>query len=71
MQAWEKGGVLHRDISVGNILIDVRSPPDHPAGILNDWDMAKWREDLLSRDGASQPGVSVCKWDAFITSIRY
>ena len=40
-------------------MIDVRSTPDEPIGFLNDWDMAEWERDLLSGDGASQPGVSV------------
>ena len=32
----EKAGVLHRDISVGNILID----PSTRCGLLIDWDLA-------------------------------
>jgi hypothetical protein len=55
--AWEKARILHRDISVGNIMIDVRSTTMRPLGFLNDWDMAKWERDL--GEGASQPGVSV------------
>nr|VWP01996.1 Uncharacterized protein [Ganoderma boninense] len=40
--AWEKAGILHRDISVGNILI-------HPVtrrGILIDWDLSRLRSGL-------------------------
>ncbi|KAJ3485949.1 hypothetical protein NLI96_g4578 [Meripilus lineatus] len=39
--AWEKAGVLHRDISPGNILIT-----ENGRGILNDWDMCKYKEDV-------------------------
>ena len=60
--AWEKARVLHRDVSRGNIMIDVRSTWDEPLGFLNDWDMAKWKKDLLG-GGASQPGVSVSDSD--------
>jgi hypothetical protein len=59
-QAWEKGEVLHRDISVGNILINVEGDEDDPQGFLNDWDLAKTLEALLACDGPSQPvGISV------------
>ncbi|KAF9809234.1 hypothetical protein IEO21_07463 [Rhodonia placenta] len=47
--AWEKAYVLHRDISVGNVLledyIDEKGKPQ-VRGILNDWDMAKLRIEL-------------------------
>ena len=36
--AWEKAGVLHRDISSGNILIT-----EDGRGLLNDWDMCKYK----------------------------
>ncbi|EED83670.1 predicted protein [Postia placenta Mad-698-R] len=47
--AWEKADVLHRDISVGNILLeDYIDEEGNPQvrGILNDWDMAKLRIEL-------------------------
>ncbi|OSX56276.1 hypothetical protein POSPLADRAFT_1062765 [Postia placenta MAD-698-R-SB12] len=47
--AWEKADVLHRDISVGNILLeDYIDEEGNPQvrGILNDWDMAKLRAEL-------------------------
>lgn len=62
--AWENAKVLHRDISAGNILIyyDEDDDPDSgeevmPRGILNDWDLCKYKEDLNS--GATQRGRSV------------
>ncbi|KIP01929.1 hypothetical protein PHLGIDRAFT_122921 [Phlebiopsis gigantea 11061_1 CR5-6] len=45
-EAWEDAGVLHRDISPGNIMIDVNSPANSLQGFLNDWDMCKYKEDL-------------------------
>ncbi|RDB28827.1 hypothetical protein Hypma_014861 [Hypsizygus marmoreus] len=42
MQAYEKCGIIHRDISAGNIMLD-----DNNRGILNDWDLAKHEEDIL------------------------
>lgn len=51
--AWNKAGVLHRDLSWNNILIDIRTE----LPFLNDWDLAKWKEDL--EKGATLPGRSV------------
>lgn len=44
--AWELAEILHRDISAGNIMIDVESPENKPRGFLNDWDLCKYAEDL-------------------------
>ena len=44
--AWVIARILHRDVSVGNIMIDVESPEDEPLGFLNDWDLCKFAEDL-------------------------
>ena len=54
--------MLHRDISVGNIMIDVEPGPDGLArSFLNDWDLAKWEEAFNLNYGPSQPmGISVC-----------
>ena len=60
-QAWELAGVLHRDVSIGNIMINVE-PNDSGAtqGFLNDWDLCKWEEDIRYGYGPSQPtGISV------------
>lgn len=44
--AWEKAGILHRDVSVANIMIDVDSPSGKSFGFLNDWDHCKYKADL-------------------------
>ena len=43
-EAWKKAQVLHRDISLSNILIDIETGE----GILNDWDLAKYKKHLES-----------------------
>ncbi|RDX40250.1 hypothetical protein OH76DRAFT_375968 [Lentinus brumalis] len=43
--AWEKCGILHRDISVGNILLYYVDGPRR-IGLLADWDLAKTKEQL-------------------------
>ena len=56
--AWEKAGVLHRDLSWSNILINIRATVRGTfEAFLNDWDLAKWSEDLQHE--ATQPGRSV------------
>ena len=40
-EAYETAGILHRDISAGNIMIDFNG-----RGLLNDWDHAGSRQDL-------------------------
>ncbi|KAI0701148.1 hypothetical protein C8T65DRAFT_811512 [Cerioporus squamosus] len=47
--AWTKVKVLHRDISVGNILID----PVTRSGILIDWDLCRFQWELAS--GPTEP----------------
>ncbi|KAH8096887.1 hypothetical protein BXZ70DRAFT_1009557 [Cristinia sonorae] len=48
--AWENGDVLHRDVSVNNILIHDTIDPETEqpcfVGLLNDWDMGKTRKEL-------------------------
>ncbi|CCM06472.1 uncharacterized protein FIBRA_08739 [Fibroporia radiculosa] len=47
--AWVDAQILHRDVSVGNILIDVEAMVggnEMAIGILSDWDMCKYKEDL-------------------------
>lgn len=54
--AWEKAGVLHHDVSPGNILINIYNGE----AFMNDWDLAKYREDLENGVEAAEPaGVSV------------
>ena len=42
MAAYEEAGILHRDISVGNILID----PKTRCGFLIDWDLSRLVSEL-------------------------
>ncbi|EKM56598.1 uncharacterized protein PHACADRAFT_194191 [Phanerochaete carnosa HHB-10118-sp] len=54
-RAWENANILHRDVSVGNIMIDSETGE----GFLNDWDLCKYREDMAVNRAASEPsGVS-------------
>ncbi|GJE93365.1 hypothetical protein PsYK624_095240 [Phanerochaete sordida] len=54
-QAWTLAGVLHRDVSVGNIMIDAETGE----GFLNDWDLAKFKKDMDNLVPASEPaGIS-------------
>ncbi|PIL24567.1 hypothetical protein GSI_12451 [Ganoderma sinense ZZ0214-1] len=47
--AWDLAGILHRDVSVGNILID----PVTREGFLIDWDLSRLRSEL--DDGPVEP----------------
>ncbi|KAH8100064.1 hypothetical protein BXZ70DRAFT_1065138 [Cristinia sonorae] len=53
--AWRKGKVLHRDVSDGNIVIyvDYEHPHKRPRGLLIDWDLCKFEEEL-SRDSTQK-----------------
>lgn len=48
--AWKFAGVMHRDISVGNILMLPDANPEAVGvsvrEILNDWDLCKYKEEL-------------------------
>lgn len=50
---------MHRDISPGNILIDIEceDPLAAPSGFLNDWDLCRYKQDLKME--ATQHGRSV------------
>ncbi|KAJ3477491.1 hypothetical protein NLI96_g10424 [Meripilus lineatus] len=56
-QAWEKAGVLHRDISCGNILIT--GSDAQCRGILIDWDMRKHND---KEGGLSGPAFRSGTW---------
>ncbi|KAH9903247.1 hypothetical protein C8Q73DRAFT_673873 [Cubamyces lactineus] len=48
--AWEEYGILHRDVSVGNILIyepEDSSLEPTAIGLLSDWDLAKTKDQIL------------------------
>ncbi|GJE86559.1 hypothetical protein PsYK624_026390 [Phanerochaete sordida] len=67
-QAWEKAEVLHRDVSAGNIMIDVHTGK----GFLNDWDLAKYKEDLGSGAPASEAGGISGTWPFLsATALQY
>ena len=56
MNAWERAGVLHHDISPGNIMIVIESGES----FLNDYDLAKLKGDILNGVNTAEPvGVSV------------
>ena len=64
--AWVKANVLHRDVSVNNIIIvEVRSVNTsgeeevRRIAVLCDWDLCKYKEELFTQAAPSQPGVSV------------
>ena len=51
-EAYESAGILHRDISAGNILITDDGP-----GLLIDWDISKRVDDLDKGARQSEPSV--------------
>ncbi|TBU54133.1 hypothetical protein BD310DRAFT_828649 [Dichomitus squalens] len=56
--AWEKAGVLHRDVSYNNILIYVTKNDegkDIHVGLLVDWDLSKYKEYMVPGFGPRQP----------------
>ncbi|KAH8100038.1 hypothetical protein BXZ70DRAFT_973311, partial [Cristinia sonorae] len=54
--AWTKAGILHRDISEGNIVLFVNPITGVVEGLLIDWDLCKYRSKL--RDGPTQKSRS-------------
>ncbi|GJE97884.1 hypothetical protein PsYK624_141060 [Phanerochaete sordida] len=52
-EAWTKAGVLHRDISLENMLIDVESPRKSLRSLLPNWDLCRYKEDF--EDGSITP----------------
>ena len=57
--AWELAGIMHRDVSIGNIMIDVEAASRGKwYGYLTDWDLCKYKEDM-DKQVRSLPGRSV------------
>ena len=57
-----RAGVLHRDISVGNILIvDYPDDPDTFAGFLHDFDYSSMSRDVPDESCSSVTGVSLAE----------
>ena len=54
-EAWTKANILHRDVSMGNILIDV----DSKEAFLNDWDHCEFASELGESASSGQHGRSV------------
>ncbi|EKM52418.1 uncharacterized protein PHACADRAFT_198473 [Phanerochaete carnosa HHB-10118-sp] len=52
-EAWEKAEILHRDVSVGNIMIGI----ERGTAFLNDWDLCKYKEDL-TKPASDLAGIS-------------
>ncbi|GJE93764.1 hypothetical protein PsYK624_099250 [Phanerochaete sordida] len=66
--AWEDAQVLHHDVSPGNILID----DETGKAFLNDWDLAKYAEDLYSGAAAVEPAGLSGTWPfKSALSLRY
>ncbi|TFY58750.1 hypothetical protein EVG20_g8035 [Dentipellis fragilis] len=47
-EAWEDAEILHRDVSAGNIMIDVQTG----RGFLTDWDLCKFKDEFGQPDRA-------------------
>ncbi|KAA1473554.1 hypothetical protein DENSPDRAFT_931064 [Dentipellis sp. KUC8613] len=58
--AWCKAAVLHRDISVNNILIleEGKGSNVRRRGILNDWDVCKYREEMDESTTPRRPNLT-------------
>ncbi|KAH8100113.1 hypothetical protein BXZ70DRAFT_206800 [Cristinia sonorae] len=57
--AWVDAGVLHRDISDGNIVIYINydDPTPTTTGLLIDWDLCKYRTELGNKSQRSRSGT--------------
>ncbi|KAA1476291.1 hypothetical protein DENSPDRAFT_827176 [Dentipellis sp. KUC8613] len=71
--AWFKGAVLHRDISVNNILILESGNGDNITrrGLLNDWDLCKYKEQMNDNMGPRQPNLSGTWYYRSALSLQY
>ena len=58
-EAWTKAKIIHRDLSDGNVLILINQEVAEAGhrGMLIDWDLCKYKEDM--DQGATQGGRSV------------
>ncbi|KAA1473550.1 hypothetical protein DENSPDRAFT_931062 [Dentipellis sp. KUC8613] len=71
--AWGKAAVLHRDISVNNILIleEGKGREISRKGILNDWDLCKYKEQMLKGTAPRRPNLTGTWYFRSALSLRY
>ncbi|TFY63743.1 hypothetical protein EVG20_g6183, partial [Dentipellis fragilis] len=71
--AWFKGAVLHRDVSVNNILILETGNGDNVTrrGLLNDWDLCKYKEQMGENMGPRQPNLTGTWYYRSALSLQY
>lgn len=59
--AWEDARILHRDISIGNIMFSFKRAPEDryvTEGVLNDWDLCIYEGEMNL--AGSPTGRTVC-----------
>ncbi|KAA1473551.1 hypothetical protein DENSPDRAFT_802761 [Dentipellis sp. KUC8613] len=71
--AWCKAAVLHRDISVNNILIleEGKGSNVRRRGILNDWDVCKYREEMDESTTPRRPNLTGTWYFRSALSLQY
>ena len=59
--AWTKGGVMHRDISDGNIVLWEEVEGERMTGLLIDWDLCKLKSELENENRETEKDRSVSR----------